>query len=226
MPLSSISLDRKLTSYARVQRVVGAVVRNRRYQLKRLGGRRYLDLGCGLNTHDGFINADFLWHPGVDLCWDITRGVPLADASLDGIYSEHCLEHFPLKTAAFILRECRRILRPRGILRVIVPDAEIYLSTYARKKAGDNDARFPFDGDVTFEGVSSPILDVNRIFYQDRESPHGHWFIYDFDMLAVMLRRAGFSAVARTSYCQGSDPKLLIDTEARAVESLYVEASA
>ena len=39
------------------------------------------------------------------------------------------------------------------------------------------------------------------------------------------LQQAGFVDIKRASFMKGRDPKLLLDTEARAVESLYMEAS-
>jgi hypothetical protein len=49
--------------------------------------------------------------------------------------------------------------------------------------------------------------------------------MYDFDLLRNMLFRVGFAHVRHEGFSRGADPKLLIDTPARAVESLYVEAS-
>jgi hypothetical protein len=63
-------------------------------------------------------------------------------------------------------------------------------------------------------------MSVNRIFRS-----HGHLFIHDFDILRQLLELNQFVDVKRESYGVGRDPKLLIDTASREVESLYVEAS-
>lgn len=224
--LSRLSLHRPLASYSKAQKVYSNLIRNRRFQLAapRVRSLRYLDLGCGPNIHETLINTDYQWLPGVDLCWDVTRGIPLPDASMAGIFTEHALEHFPLPTAKKLLQECRRVMEVGARLRIIVPDAEIYLLTYARRLAGEAGAVFPYEGNVLFEGISSPVLDVNRIFMQDRSSPYGHWFIYDFAFLRALLESVGFVDVARCAYRQGQNPTLLVDSEGRAVESLYVEA--
>ena len=224
---SNVTLKRPVTSYAKVQHLVGNLIRNRKYQLKsrRIAGLNYLNVGCGRNAHPEFINIDYLWHPQVDVCWDITRGLPFADQSFEGIYTEHCLEHFSLPAAFEILKDLRRVLKPGGTLRVVVPDAEIYLRTYLAQLGGDKNAKFPFQDHEAFNGITAPVLSVNRVFYQDRESPFGHQFMYDFDLLAKLLRNIGFNSVFRCDFLKGSNRQLLVDSEDRRCESLYAEAT-
>lgn len=227
MPLSTFSFRRPLTSYAKVQALVGRLIRNRRFQLRRprVLAAAYLDIGCGPNTHAEFINLDYLWHPGVDVCWDLGAGLPFADRSLRGVFSEHCLEHFPLPEAARLLREMRRVLMPGGTLRLVVPDGELYLRTYVRRLDGDPAPHFPYEESERTQAGWTPMVSVNRVFYQDRESPFGHRTIYDFQLMAQLLRTAGFDRVVRRRFSEGTDPRLLIDTPARQCESLYLEAS-
>ena len=66
---------------------------------------------------------------------------------------------------------------------------------------------------------------MNRIFYQDRDSLFGHRMIYDFQFLAAVLQHCGFSRVERSGFGRGRDSQLLVDTPARQVESLFVEAT-
>jgi predicted SAM-dependent methyltransferase len=206
-----------VSSFAKVQTMVGNLIRNRQYQLrnKRIQDLRYLDLGCGPNIHEEFINIDFLWRPGVDVCWDISCSIPFRNTSIKGIFTEHCLEHFSRPAAIAILRECRRILAPGGILRIVVPDGEAYLRAYCQQLDGDPGARFPYQDHENFEGLRSPILSVNRVFYQDRDSPAGHRFIYDFHVLNLLLRHCGFSSISKRSFRTGADSSLLIDSESR-----------
>jgi SAM-dependent methyltransferase len=53
---------------------------------------------------------------------DLTYGIPFTDASAEAIYSSHMLEHMTRPDAEALLRECRRVLAPRGILRIAVPE--------------------------------------------------------------------------------------------------------
>jgi predicted SAM-dependent methyltransferase len=227
MPISSFSFSRPVTSYAKVQAFVARVIRNRRFQIHRPRIKRldYLDIGCGPNTHEHFINLDYLWHPTVDLCWDVTKGLPFTSQSLRGVFSEHCLEHFPLPAAVALLREVCRVLRPDATLRLVVPDGELYLRTYASRLAGDDGPRFPYEELESADIPWTPIVSVNRIFYQDRDSLFGHRVIYDFQLLAAVLHQCGFGHVERSGFGRSRDSHLLIDSPGRRVESLYVEAT-
>lgn len=218
---------RQLTSYAKVQALIGHLYRNRRFQLRRSRVRtlRYLDVGCGPHFHEAFINLDWTWRPGLDLCWDIRRGLPFPDGRFQGVFSERCLEHFDAKAGLVLLREIHRVLAPGGTLRIVVPDAGLYLRTYQLRQAGDTSATFPFEADQVAAGLWTPLTSVNRLYYQDRESPAGHRQMFDFELLNASLDAAGYVNISRSDFQQGRDPTLLIDTPRRRVESLYVEAS-
>ncbi len=214
--LSRISLNRPLNSYGRLQALYASLVRGRKSQLTAAVRKKdYLNIGCGPSIVRGFINLDYSWCPGLDVCWDIQKGLPFESESMLGIFTEHCLEHIPQAACERVLRDCRRMLKPGRAIRIVVPDAELYLDLYQRAKAGE-DVRFPYQD----EAESTPMIVVNRVFRN-----FGHQFAYDEKTIVEMLRRTGFVDIRRTKFGEGRDPRLLIDREERAVESLYVEAS-
>jgi hypothetical protein len=53
----------------------------------------------------------------------------------------------------------------------------------------------------------------------------GHRFIYDLTTMSQLLERNGFVDIRRSSFGEGADPALVIDTEWRKQGSLYVEAT-
>jgi len=77
-----------------------------------------LNLGCGRLVRPGWVNADAVPGPGVDVLIQGTK-LPFSDESFDEVLMSHSLEHVPDVGAT--LREVHRILRPRGRLTVIVP---------------------------------------------------------------------------------------------------------
>lgn len=202
----------------------GSVIRGRTVQLHRRSVRtkRYLNVGSGSAVPKGFINLDYQFSPRLDVCWDITTGVPLPDRSIEGVFTEHTLEHLPYDKVRFVLQEFRRVLAPGGALRIAVPDAELYISAYERGKARRG-GTFPTGAPASGLSPSgeTPMMAVCRIF-----SGHGHLSAYDYETMAHLLDGAGFADIRRETFRSGRDPVLLIDKERRRAESLYVEATA
>jgi predicted SAM-dependent methyltransferase len=90
----------------------------------------YLNLGCGHRFHADWTNVDFVSTGKGVIAYDLTQGIPFPNASFDVVYNSHVLEHFPKTEAEAFLRECCRVLRPQGILRVVVPDLEQIARSY------------------------------------------------------------------------------------------------
>src|ERR1700746_71130 len=74
---------------------------------------------------------------------------------------------------------------------------------------GDATKLFPNE---TAEPDWLPIVHVNRVFYEARESPLGHCTMFDFDLISQLLKDCGFRDVKRKGFQSGDDPVLLIDT--------------
>jgi hypothetical protein len=76
---------------------------------------------------------------------DVTGPLPFADCTFEAIYHSHLLEHLRRELALPFLRECHRVLRPGGVLRIAVPDLEaivrLYLQALDDAERGDADAR-------------------------------------------------------------------------------------
>jgi predicted SAM-dependent methyltransferase len=222
--LKKFSPSRPISDYSKVQAFYSNLIRGSKLQLKnkRIASKLYLDIGCGPNIHNEFIGLDYNWKPGLDLCWDITQGIPIQDNSLLGVYTEHCIEHISYGDVCELLEEIKRILKPEGTLRIIVPDAELYLDLYMKGRSGEK-VKFPY-GTPAYKSLNTektPMMEINQVF-----RGHGHQFAYDYLTLEAMLQTAGFVSIKKESFRCGRDRTLLIDSEHRACESLYVEACA
>jgi predicted SAM-dependent methyltransferase len=203
------------TMYLVVRKTSNALLRQNPLQKfsHRVRTLDYLNIGCNKKMFLHTINLDYSWFPGIDLTMDIRRRLPISDNRLRGIYCEHVIEHLPFDMVDFCLSEWRRVLRPGGVVRIIVPDAEMYLQTYCRIRSGD-EVRFPYH-----ESGKTPMMHVNRVF---RSS--GHQYAYDFETLAYLLEKANFRDIIRCEHKRGRDENLLLDSDDREVESLRVEA--
>jgi len=179
------------------------------------GNAKYLNLGSGPrgSADREWINVDGYKDHNVDLRLDFTRRLPFPDDCFEGVFCEHVIEHFDLEQGQVLLRECLRILRPGGCLRVIVPDGEKIMRAYF-----DSPSELVARRD---NGVGYAMNAVNSYFRQRYE----HQFIYDWPILEHQFICCGFVDVRRVSYREGKASRpILLDDEKYVWESLYVEA--
>lgn len=200
-------------------------LRTRRAPRQYAGARDLLvNIGAGPHGRPGWVNVDASPGPNIQCLYDCRRRLPFPDGSARGIFTEHFLEHLDYaEEAPLFLAECRRILRPGGVLRVVVPDAELYLRAYAAGGWSEL-ARIrplgPGNHDPHLGVTYRTRLElVNAVFRQGFE----HRYAYDCETLARLLSDAGFG-VKRQSYGVSVMPDLAIDQALRASESLYIDA--
>lgn len=89
-----------------------------------------LNLGCGEDYREGYINVDTRNLPRLDIKWrvdDLAEYVK--DRSVVEILALDILEHFPLSEVAGVLDEWVRMLTPGGVLQIKVPDLDILSKT-------------------------------------------------------------------------------------------------
>jgi predicted SAM-dependent methyltransferase len=194
----------------------------RRYRRSR--GLR-VNLGAGNTGQPGWVNVDLLELPGVNCVYDSRKRLPFADDSVEMIFTEHFLEHLDYtEEIPYFMSECHRVLAPGGTIRIVVPDGERYLAAYCADgwdalhttrplRADRSDFYYGFKYNTKMELI-------NVVFRQGAE----HKFAYDFETLDFVLRRYGFSEVARQEFGESRCPGLCLDLRTRAAESLYVEA--
>lgn len=110
---------------------------------------KLVNLGCGASCHPDWINLDVEPRaPGVRH-WDVRHGLPLPEQFADAVYMSHLLEHLPLEAGAQLLENVFRVIRPGGIVRVVVPDLEgvckAYLSALEAAWNGEDGAADRYD---------------------------------------------------------------------------------
>ncbi len=83
-----------------------------------------LNLGCGNDLKDGYINIDrFNNTGGVDLVCDILQ-LPFPNNSVDEIYLSHVFEHLPINKTYVGIDEWKRVLKVGGSIEIRIPDLE------------------------------------------------------------------------------------------------------
>lgn len=92
---------------------------------------RRLNLGCGYDRREGYLNVDLQDFHSPDLIADIRDLPMLSSGHFEEILAFDCLEHLPRTDSARALEEWNRLLTPGGTLRLTVPDAAAILQRLA-----------------------------------------------------------------------------------------------
>jgi len=89
-----------------------------------------LHLGCGDYWFDGYINIDLGVFGGTDMLWDLNKGLPFQNETVEIIELYDVLEHFGKEEAERLVDEFKRVLIPKGKVRLSVPDIETVVEVF------------------------------------------------------------------------------------------------
>ena len=129
-----------------------------------------LNLGCGSIPPPGYVNVDL--HPGKDtIAHDLRKSVPFPDSSFDLVYHSTMLSQLKRKEALRLMTECRRVLRPGGVLRVVTEDLEQLARVYLQKLEA------AWNGDRA-SGYDHEWLILEMYDQATRERPGGEMLTY------------------------------------------------
>ena len=111
-----------------------------------------VNVGAGHIPLDGYLNVDARALDGIDIVADV-HALPFTDASVDEIAAAHLAEHFPeQELRRRLLPHWIALLRPGGVLRLIVPDAEAMLGEHGAGRYSFDDLRLVTFGEQEYDG--------------------------------------------------------------------------
>lgn len=150
---------------------------------------RKLQIGAQENIMPGWLNTDLEPVDGRVVFLDARQPFPFEDSIFDYVFSEHCIEHMTYADGLLALRECYRVLKPGGRIRVATPNLNTIVSLCDRR-ASEMQQRYMkwYIDTFTPEFPSyAPSFVVNNCFRL-----WGHQFLYDPETLGAALESAGF----------------------------------
>ncbi len=149
---------------------------------------------------------------------DAVRRIPEADGSVEVLYTCHMLEHLDRREAGLFLREARRVLAPRGIVRIAVPDIGHHVENYLRDRDADSLV------ENLFMAAPRPVGLIERAKSLLIGERH-HLWMYDGGSLCRLLLGAGFSHPRVMPAGETMIPRPgALNLAERASESVFVEA--
>ena len=159
-----------------------------------------INLGSGHWKLDGWINVDIDRQSRPDVCADLSATLPFRDRCADLMHTEDFIDQLDIHGAARLLRECHRILRPGGVLRVLTPDLERLARLY---REGQDRLKRLWREEVGIDlvtGTAGEIFNLGMRFA-------GHTFLYDGETLSALAAACGFEA-RREDFRQSRVPEL------------------
>lgn len=118
----------------------------------------------------------------------------MQSASVDGSFIEHVLEHIGLDDVFHLLDECRRVLRPGGVMRVSVPDFRKYAESYL--------------GDPSFLEELRPRRPTRLLAVDEVIHRHGHRSVWDAPTMVSALAAADFVDPQESAFHRSKLPNI------------------
>lgn len=199
-----------------------------------------LNLGCGSQTPVGWTNVDYAlgaWLAKlpvfstinkvfkiINLDWpdeivmhDLRKKFPWADNSVDVVYSSHTLEHLSRDDGEAFLRECYRVLKPNGIIRIVIPDLKAIVSKYVQGEIPAEE--FLDELDVSYESAKDGAM--KRRLAPFIRFPHK--CMYDTPALLRVMSGIGFEVASKQGLESAIEDIDNIELLNRTVDAVIVE---
>jgi predicted SAM-dependent methyltransferase len=175
----------------------------------------YVQFGCGLCAPAGWLNFDagpafriekrlpflkqllikrgFPDYPANIRYGDVSKGLPVAKESADGVYCSHVLEHLALDEFRQTLRNVYSYLVPGGTFRAVQPDLEWLAKRYVDSSDSEAASVFMRESDLGLAEQRRGIAGMLRLMF----GRSTHLWMWDYKNLARELEAAGFTNIRR-----------------------------
>jgi predicted SAM-dependent methyltransferase len=163
---------------------------------------RKLHLGCGWNLLPGWLNTDYLPQCREALYLDVRRPFFFHDETFDYIFSEHMIEHMSYHEGLNMLRECHRVLKKSGRVRISTPDLSFLLKLYDDDKSSLQREYIAWSNTTFLEDApdDSEVFVINNFMRN-----WGHTFIYDEATLRTAMIQSGFANITKCDLQQSNN---------------------
>ena len=148
-----------------------------------------LHIGCGTQYKPSWINIDNNSDTNIetlDIDWDLRKGMPFEDQSVDYIYHEHFIEHLSYEEGLIFMSDCYRVLKFGGVMRIACPDLDALVKCYIEGTWHEQSWVKKYQ----CEWMPSSAYMLNACM---NENPWGHKYVYNKEDLKRRLCDAGYT---------------------------------
>lgn len=145
-----------------------------------------LHVGSGQNIMNNWLNCDIGPLSKDVIFTDVSKRFPFDDNFFDYIYSEHMIEHITFEEGLFMLKECFRILKPGGRIRITTPDLNTLIDILK-----NHESKYDDYIEWSFKYNSLVGKNSDEVFNNFMHN-WGHKFIYTKNFLKINMEKIGF----------------------------------
>ena len=162
----------------------------------------FLHIGCGLHRKDqttrGFnseawreLRLDIDATVAPDIVASMLHMAPVADGSVDAVYSAHNIEHLYPHEVPVALAEFRRVLAPGGFAVIVCPDLQTACALVAEDRLTES----------AYVSPAGPITPLDILYGYRPSLAQGNLFMahkcgFTERVLTATLQAAGFASIA------------------------------
>mgnify|MGYP002816303183 CR=1 FL=1 len=229
------------------------MVNELKISLQQTNNNMKLNLGCGAVRPKGWINVDSSLNaylqklPGGKqiaqklgmvqydsdnvVYMNLNKPWKFISNSVDIVYASHLFEHLTLKSAELFMKESFRVLKPGGVIRIVVPDlykiAKKYIAEYEQTNGfKDTTEYIMWAINMHREGQYPNVQGLKKIILEWQGYPHQHKYMYDEKSLGKIFDDHGFVQIKSKSYGDSEYIPEIKDVEGgkESYLSVYLEA--
>lgn len=171
-----------------------------------------IHFGCGSNILEGWQNLDL---PGTD----VRKKLKFENNEVDYIFHEHLLEHLDQVDGIFFLKECFRVLKKGGKMRICCPSIDGFINVYQNWQKMNKEWRQKRHGDNKNFFINDALYS-ECAFYKGKRFKNGniveinnseiwHKYLWDKDELVRVLIKIGFSSPLMYNKLESEDTNLI-----------------
>lgn len=180
-----------------------------------------LHLGAGGNILPGWLNTDGVatssFSTTVETCrenifLDVCRRFPIDNSTVSYIFHEHLIEHLSFDNGQIMLKECFRVMKRGGRIRIATPDFDTFVGLSSDDLSDQQrqfiDEYIRLNSSIWSHDLAKVVSNKSVFVINHNFHAWGHQFIYNFATLVDALRQAGFVGTERHTPQRSEDPNL------------------
>jgi len=164
-----------------------------------------LQIGAQNNPINCWLNADIIPRTDAIMYLDATRSFPISDQTFDYVYTEHMIEHISWSQGKDMLKECFRILKRGGKIRITTPNLVQLVKVFNDPTSELNLAYIESHRQKYYSEAAEtdPAFMLNQMFYG-----YEHRFLHTEKTLSFLLSQSGFSNIKSLAIGESDDLEL------------------